>query len=310
MNPRERCIRLLLRLLANPYRFTLKELAVHFEQITTEGVKEDIQILRHAGLQVDIQRKNGHRYAVLPHNGFKELAYLQPLSDADRALIGRALDYLNKKESIYLNQKLDSLYDFQKLGLRALRRPALERIDRLEAAKNAKKQARLVQYRSNSGSIQDRIVEPFHIDPELDTLQAYDLSREGSGSKHFLLSRIERVYILEEAWSHESEHRFQKTDVFRIANNRQKMVQMQLDVYAYNALVGAYPKALSEISPGAEPLTYEFQSMVNKDFLGLVNFILGNAAMSVIEIVAPEELKAKVQTLAKEIVKKNEVVSK
>ncbi len=306
MTPRERCIRVLLRVLANPYRYTLGELTRYFYQQTTEGIKEDLQNLRNAGLQIDIKIRDGHRYAVLPHEGFRELTYLQPLSDEDRAGIGRALTYLSEKDRLYLERKLDSLYDFQKLGLRALRRPALDRIDKLGAAIKQKQPVILEQYRSNSGSIRDRQVEPYYVDVELDTLQAYDL--EEKRSKHFLLSRIERVKMLDQSWQWEADHRFQKTDVFRIANNRQVLVQLKLDVYAYNALVGAYPKALSEIEPGSAPLTYEFQSMVNEDFIGLTNFILGNAAMSRIEIIAPTVLSNKIAALASSIEKKYQVV--
>ncbi len=306
MSPRERCVRVLLLILGNPYRFTLKELSTQLDQITNEGVKSDLATLRRMGLQVDHIIRNGYRYALLPDSDFKALEYLQPLSDVEKARIGRALDYLNEKDRIYLRKKLASLYDFQKLGLRALRRPALERIDRLESARKSRMQVCLVNYRSNSGSVRDRKVEPYFVDAELDTLQAFDL--EEQTPKHFLLSRIERVELLDQPWRCESEHHFQKTDVFRIANNRQVMVQLNLDVYAYNALVGAYPKALSEIEPASAPLTYEFQSMVNEDFIGLSNFILGNAAMSAIEIVSPEALKEKINGMAKKIQKKYQVV--
>lgn len=303
MTPRERCIRVLLRILQNPYRFTLKELSAYFEHPTIDAVKDDIEQLRRAGMHVDIKRFDNYRYAILPDKEFKELDYLQPLTDNDKARISRALDFLSESDRIYLRQKLDSLYDFQQLGLRALRRPALDRIDKLESARKQKKQALLVGYRSNSGSIRNRIVEPFHIDVELDTVQAVNVEADPPVNRHFLLSRIERVEILEERWQYETEHRYQKTDVFRIANNKQVMVQLRLDVYAYNVLVGAYPKALSEITPGSEPLTYEFQSMVNADFIGLTNYILGNAAHARIEILRPDNLKLKVRVLAESIIK-------
>ena len=301
MTPRERCIRVLLRLLAYPYRFTLRELARHYGQASTEGIKDDLKQLKAAGLQIDFQIRDGYRYAILPAAGFRELEYLQPLSETDRAQLGRALDYLNERDRLYLSRKLERLYDFQQLGLRALRRPALDRIDKLEGARRRRKQVVLEKYRSNSGSIRDRLVEPFFVDPELDTLQAYDVDEQSRGTKHFLLSRIDRVQVLSAPWQFGDEHRFQKTDVFRIANNKQILVQLKLDVYAYNALVAAYPKALSEIEPGADPLTYEFQSMVNEDFIGLTNFILGNAAMSEIEIVRPPSLRDRIVVLTSQI---------
>ena len=305
MTPRERCIRVLLRILRNPYRFTLRELSTYYGHSTTDALKDDIEQLRRAGMHVDIKRFDNYRYAILPDREFKELDYLQPLTDEDRAKINRALDYISEKDKFYLSKKLNSLYDFQQLGLRALRRPALDRIDKLESARKQKKQAVLVGYRSNSGSIRNRIVEPFHIDVELDTVQALNIEESPPANKHFLLSRIERVQILEERWQFEELHGYQKTDVFRIANNKQVLVQLRLNVYAYNVLVGSYPKSLSEITPGSQPLTYEFQSMVNEDFIGLTNFILGNAAHARIEILRPERLKDKINELATAILKKN-----
>ena len=305
MTPRERCIRVLLRILRNPYRFTLRELSTYYGHTTTDALKDDIEQLRRAGMHVDIKRFDSYRYAILPDREFKELDYLQPLTDEDRMKINRALDYTSKKDKLYLSEKLNSLYDFQQLGLRALRRPALDRIDKLESARKQKKQAVLIGYRSNtSGSIRNRIVEPFHIDAELDTVQALNVEEDPPVNKHFLLSRIERVQILEERWQFEALHGYQKTDVFRIANNKQVLVQLRLNVYAYNALVGYYPKALSEITAGSEPLSYEFESMVYEDFIGLTNYILGNAAHARIEIIKPEALKQKIRDLAQKIIEK------
>ncbi len=291
MTPRERCVRVLLRILSSPYRFTLQDLASHFEQPTIEGIKEDIRQIRQAGIHVDIQKRDRFYYAILPETGFRELQYLQPLSELDKAKIVRALDYLgSERDRMYLERKLDSLYDFQRLGLRSLRRPALDRIDKLESARKQKKRTILVNYRSNSGTIRDRKVEPFDVDVELDTLQAYDLTEENPGNKHFLLSRIERVAMLEETWKCEEDHRYQKTDVFRISNNDQELVQLEMDLYAYNALVGSFPKALADITAGVGEGMYEFQSMVNADFIGLSNYILGNAGMAHIRIIRPVRL--------------------
>jgi len=303
MNPRERCIKVLLRILQNPYRFTLKELAAHFGYRDIDTVKKDIKFLRDAGIHIDIKRTDNYRYAILPSREFKELKYLQPLTDEDKANLSRALDYVKGIDKHYLRKKIDSLYNFQQLGIRSLSKPSLARIDRLESARKQKKQAVLINYRSNSGSIKDRIVEVFHIDPELDTIQTLDVESDPLDNRHFLLSRIERVEVLEQPWQHENLHSFQRTDVFRIANNKQVNVELQLDIYAYNILIETYPKALSEISPDAEANMYFFQSKVNAEFKGITNYILGNAAHAKIEILAPESLRERVRELAGKILK-------
>lgn len=300
MTPRERIIRLVLRILAHPYQFTKRELADYFGE-TKERIKGDVKILKAIGLNFR-QDKSHHRCAIIPDNAFNELQYLLTLTDEDRAKISRILSTsaLSSKEVLYLNNKLSSLYDFQKLGIQALRRPALERLDRLELAKKKKVQVILENYRSNSNNIRNRIVEPFHIDAELDTLQAYDV--ENTASKHFRLNRIERITLTDKSWQFESKHIYKYTDVFRIANNEQVMVHLRFDVYAFNALVEAYPKARADIYPAAEQHFFDFQSKINAEFLGVKNFILGNP--SHVEVISPTELKEVVRNEAKKMIEK------
>lgn len=298
MTPRERVIRVLLRILSHPYRFTKRDLAEHFD-VSKDTIKDNIIAIKNAGLH--FEQDNKYRCAVIPDRQFKELKHLQSLTEDDRFKIGDALNrFLSSKDALYLKNKLASLYDFQQLGLRALRRPALERIDILERAKKQKLQVVLKNYKSNSNSIKDRLVEPFHIDPELDTIQAFDV--DSDTTKHFKLSRIERVQLVEVNWAFEKRHEYKYTDVFRIADNNQVPIQLRLQIYAYNALIEAYPKALSEIYPAAEPNTFDFETKVNSQFLGLMNFILGNSQH--VEIIGPQQLKDKVKEHVKEILEK------
>ena len=151
MTPRERVLRVLLRILAHPYRFTKRDLAEHFD-MSKDAIKEDIEAMVNIGLHFD--QDNKYRCAVIPDRQFQELKHLQSLSDDEKSRIGGLLNqYLPGKEALYLKNKLDSLYDFQQLGLRALRRPALERIDVLERAKKEKLRVILKNYRSNSLSL-------------------------------------------------------------------------------------------------------------------------------------------------------------
>lgn len=298
MNPRERMVRLLLRLLAAPYRHTRRDLAQFFG-VSAETIKDDFLELKAAGLRLDYNEQ--HRYAILIDREFKELGHLQPLSNEDKARLNSLLRYVHEKDRLYLQKKLDSLYDFQQLGLRALRKPALERIDRLTAAQKAHKQVVLENYRSrSSNSVRDRFVEPFHIDPEKDTLQAYDV--EVRDSRHFRLSRIDRVVITEIDWKYAGDHRTKITDVFRIADNQQVFVHLLVDVSGYNSLIEEFPLTRTYLEPGTPSNTWDFQCQVNHDFKGLLNYIMGNGEH--VEILAPEALKDRVRAEAEKILKK------
>lgn len=297
MTPKELSIQMLIRLVSSPYHYSRRDLEQLYG-ISKDTVEDYLRAFRNVGLHLDINDK--YRYAVIPDGHFKELKYLQPLSDADKAHIGRALDYLPAKDKLYLKNKLDSLYDFQQLGLRSLTRPALERLDRLHKAQREKRRVVLENYRSRSNDTRNRIVEPFKIDAEKDTLQAFDI--EAKDSRHYRLSRIERVTITDDAWAYESHHREKITDVFRIADNDQVQVQLTVDAFAYNSLVEEFPLTLSYLQPDSSPNSWFFQCAVNRDFKGILNFIMANAGH--VKIHAPDELRSRACAEAENILKK------
>ena len=135
-------------------------------KFTAVKIEDDIDFLVLAGLHVDIKVKeqNQNHYAILPEKGFKELSHLKSLTESDHADISRALyQFLPERDARSLVQKLETLYDFQRLGIRALRRNALERIDDLEKAKKEKHQVILENYTSNSGEVRSRKVECFFV---------------------------------------------------------------------------------------------------------------------------------------------------
>lgn len=299
MTPRERVIRVLLRILAHPYRYTKRDLAQYFG-MSKDALKEDISAIRNVGLTID--HDDQHHLAILPEREFQELRHLQPLSEEDKARLAGVLQYLPGREALYLRKKLESLYDFQQLGLRALRKPALDRIDRLSAAKQQQEQAILENYRSRSNQVRDRLVEPFHVDPEKDTLQAYDV--EAKDSRHYRLSRIERVRLTGNRWQHAGDHRIKITDVFRIADNDQVPVHLTLDVFAYNSLTEEFPLTGTYLDPGSEPNTYDFHCQVNHEFKGLLNFIMANALH--VDIISPAHLRSIVRAEAEKIFRKFE----
>jgi len=265
-------------------------LAIYFG-VHADTIKDYIAVFKSVGLKFDQDRH--YKCAILPDRQFKELNHLLPLSVEERATISKALhQFSSKNDAMYLVEKLSTLYDFQKLGIRALRRPALEKIELLNAAKRGKLQVTLQNYRSNSSDTRDRIVEPFHLEPDLGILQAYEL--ESNESKHFKLSRIERVLTQDAPWQFETKHQHQYTDVFGIANDQTEMIQLKLNVQGYNILVETYPKSRAEIYPAADSGFFDFQTKVNAEFKGISNFILGNAAH--VEVIANDQLLENLQT--------------
>lgn len=285
---KSRLIRVLLALAETPFGYTRKELAQRFG-VNIDTIKNDFITIRNAGLV--IEKDDQHRYKLRFEEPYKQLKHLLHFSEEDQVLLEQAIDQIatHTKRGERLKQKLASLYDYKKLGLSYLRKPYLTKVDRLMEAKEHEKVAVLEDYRSsNSNKVENRIVEPFHVSPPDDTLQAWDLNK--MAIRHFRISRIKRVRVLDEPWKNKGRHAIMLTDPFRIVDNDQKMVHLRLYVGAYNELVERYPLTKAYIEETEEKGVYDFQCMVNHRYLGLTNFILGYYNQ-IVEIVEPEDLK-------------------
>lgn len=298
-SPSTKTLRLLLKLLAAPRRLTKKQLAAYVGLKDRSSVTDHLNHIEAAGIIVE--RDNHHRYYVVPTTGFKELSYLSPLSEADKRRIQSALSQLPEAEAFQLSNKIDSLLDFQALGLEALRRPELEKIDTVEEAMREQRRVILVNYRSrNSNDERDRKVEVFGIEPEIGMIRAYDI--EKLRTSHFMLGRMDRITILDEPWQFTQQHNLHPSDAFNIVDNNKVMVDLTLGVSAYNDLIERNPNARQYTRKGAEENTYQFQGRVNEKFIGLRQFVLAN--WKDVTIHAPASLREEIVKEVREILKR------
>ncbi|NJC25685.1 helix-turn-helix transcriptional regulator [Neolewinella antarctica] len=271
--PGTKTIKILLKLLAAPYRLRLKQLGAAVGLSDRGTITKHLDCIRAAGIVV--KRDKHDRYAVIPQTGFKELNYLSPFSEADKNRMKELVGQLSTAEATSLINKLESLYNWQALGIEALRRPELEKLDAIEEAKRLKNQVTLVNYRSrNSNDERDRRVEPFGIYPESGMIMAYDT--EKLRVAYFFLKRMDRVHVLEEPWQFEPSHSNVASDCFNIVKNKQVLVDLTLGVSAYNDLIERNPAARQFTRKGSKENTYAFSGRVNHEFMGLTQFILAN----------------------------------
>jgi predicted DNA-binding transcriptional regulator YafY len=269
-------VRLLLRLLAAPRRHTRKELAAFLGVPKPDTVTGYMDNLRAAGIDIDFDEH--HRYYVVPRRGFRELDYLAPLTDKDKARLKSLLDrQLSTPEATQLYNKLESLYDYQQLGLEALREPEIEKINDIEQACREKRRVLLVNYRSRSGNdVRDRKVEAFALETDRQMIRAYDVAPDKRRTSFFMLSRTERIILLDEPWMCEQEHYYRQADAFNIVMDKTELVRLTLRVSAYNDLIERHPQTRQHIRPGKEVDTYDFQGRINAKFIGLLPFLLAN----------------------------------
>lgn len=283
-----RLLRIMRAIINRPFGYTKQQLAKEYA-VHEDTVKGDFEAFVNAGFELDWDEKR--RYAFKVDKPLKKMRELLYFSEEERVLLHEAIHNLQTtpEKQGQLIQKLHSLYDYSRLGFAYLRKPHLAKVDLLEQARTEKKQVVLEGYRSsNSNSVANRVVEPYHISPAEDTLQSFDVEKHIP--RHFRISRIARVRILEQSWQFEGRHNILRTDPFRIVNNDQVNVQLRLSVGAYNELTERYPTTKSYIEETADPNYFDFQCMVNRNFYGLANFILGFYHLD-IEVVAPDSLR-------------------
>lgn len=281
-----RILRIMRALIEHPNGYTKGELADRY-QVSRDTIKRDIEAFRSAGFIVDCD--NNHRYKFVVNQPLKQLKDLLHFSEEDQLLLSRAIDYVgeNSSRAVRLKKKLASLYDYRMLGHTYLRKPYLEKFNQLQEAINEKQQVLLLNYRSsNSNVVSDRLVEPFHLNPPEDILQAYDVNRQNI--RYFRMSRIMRIRFSGEPWQYEHRHMVMPADPFRIVDRQQVSVHLRLQVGAYNDLIERFPLAAAFAQPAAEENVYDFQCKVNHRFLGLTNFILGTHHQ--IEVLEPDSL--------------------
>jgi|AntRauTorckE5430_2_1112549.scaffolds.fasta_scaffold01909_3 predicted DNA-binding transcriptional regulator YafY len=299
-NPTTNAIRLLLKLLSSPNRMTRRDLVEYLGVSKPDIVTGYINNIQAAGITIEADEH--HRYNVIPRRGFKELSYLAPLSEADKSRLKSLLGQLPTAEATQLYNKLESLYDFQQLGLNVLRAPEIEKIRDLEVAIRDRQRVVLVNYRSRTGNdVRNRTVEAFGIEPEHGLVRAYDTQAGKLRTSHFMISRFDRVRVLDEPWAYEQDHYLRPADAFNIVMDRTTMVHFTLDVGAYNDLIERHPKARQFTRPGKREDTWDFQGKVNAQFIGLIPFLIANWRGVAVHGPAPlfERLQEEILALSK-----------
>ncbi len=290
--PSQMSVRILLKLLQHPGQYNKSQLAKQVG-ISRFRIKEYLSAFESEGIEVDIKSPD-YKISILPDDSHRELKNLLAMDDDDMRQVADTLRNVHRNKSAHLIKKLETLYDFQKLGLRSLRKPHLNKMDDLMLSIKKKQKVILKNYRSNSNEIKDRTVECIKVHPDIGTIQVFDHDR--MDVRHFKLDRIDYVEILKDSWQYESKHFEKITDHFRIADSDQLHVHLKLTVKGYNLMVDTYPKTVEKLIKLSDN-TFDYAAKVNHLFLGLAPFILANTSQ--ITILQPPALSERVMAMAK-----------
>ncbi len=266
---------------------TINELTQRFG-VSKDSIRRDLKILSNAGFIVDIDKK--YRYHFKKEEEYKQLKDLLHFSEEEQIILHKAIDSIEPytKRASILKKKLASLYDFRKLGLSYLNAPYLQKINLINEGMKNKQQIVLKNYKSsNSNKIENKYIEPIHINTSEDILYAFDIKTKTL--KNYKISRIGKVALSKNDWEYEGHHYILHTDPFRISSKNMVMVHMRITLAGKNYLEEMYPITKSFINETQNEGIYDFQTKVNDKFLGLDNFILGYHR-EIVEIISPENL--------------------
>ncbi len=275
-NSRTRILRLLLLLLEQPNIYN-KEQIVAKLGTSSSTIDTDFQILRSLGINLEFSPKPQYRYSIVLSKAYSNLNHLLHFSQDELEDLYQSVEAMaiSDKRKNHLKGRLSTQYNFKRLGYANLREPNLEKLDNLQKAINEQKRVWLMGYSSSSSNtVANRLVEPFKLDLELDTVHTFDVEKKKLS--HFKITRAASVKVEEESsWAFKTEHYVRQIDPFGIVNDNQINIHLRLKVGARNELLERFPVTRRYILDSSRPKQYDFQCMVNAEFLGLTNFILG-----------------------------------
>jgi predicted DNA-binding transcriptional regulator YafY len=286
--PKLRVLKVLRTILERPFAYTAKQLAekCNVDDGTIKRYFEDFK-----AVGFDLNFDDNYRYAISGEKQYEHLQELLFFSEKDQDFMLEALskNASESKQKDRILKKMHSIYDFTRLGSHLISGQFMTKINLLEKAKQTKKVVELVDYRStNSASVSNKRIEAFGIMPKEDVLHGFDI--DAKAIRHYRISRIARVELSDADWHFEGHHRMMPTDPFRISNAQQVRVKIKLKVGGYNELIERFPATYGFLQPTAdEKDMFELDCMVNANFYGLSNFILGYHH-HIVDILEPDSL--------------------
>ena len=281
----ERVLRLM-RLMGGNINFTIEELAVKL-QTSERTIYRYIDTLKEAGFVV--QKLHGTYYRIMwMPSTFKDLERLIYFSEEEARVLTALINGLHESNVLKGNlfRKLSGIYDMTEVEVYHDNRKAAMNVKLLGEAISNRKQVILKNYESaHSGTVRDRLVEPFDFTGEYVSVWAYDL--EAEENRLFKVTRIEDVLELDSGWQFEGLHRKGYLDVFRMQSFEQIPVRISLTLRAKNLLLEEFPMAMEDLHE--EEGNWILDTKVSR-LEGVGRFVIGLAAdVKIIDSPALEE---------------------
>lgn len=250
-----------------------------------------------------VQKRGGYYYISRQSPFISRLCDVVNFTDSEAITLRHVLDGAdgNDLQVRSIKKKIERFFDFDIMEESRYNRHQALMVRRIYDAIYKERKIIIRDYSSpNSGSVTDRIVEPFLLFNGSHDLRAYELS---SGvNKTFRISRMGDVEVLEEEWSNKAKHRQMFTDIFNFSGEQPVTVNILLDQLSYNVLIEEYPRAERYTRNEIDDKHWLFTPSVCS-MLGIGRFVLG--LFDHVKIIDSPELEAYVHKKLMEFVAKD-----
>ncbi len=266
----ERLLRLMKMLTANT-SYSVDELASRLS-MSRRTIYRYVDTFRQAGFVIKKRGDCIRLDSESPH--FKDISQLVHFTEEEAVILKRAIESIDDTNLLKLNlkSKLYSVYDSGVLADTVVKGKNASVVHNLIEAIECERLVTLCGYQSaHGGVVRDRRVEPFAFTTNY--VQVWCFDTEDSTCKLFKLSRIASVEILDDEWSHKSDHKQGFIDIFRMNGDAKLRVKLDMGILSYNLLLEEYPLSERDITP-LENGRYMLDTQV-ATYLGIGRFVVG-----------------------------------
>ena len=269
----ERTLRLMRLMSGNAY-LTVEQLAKRLDT-STRSIYRYIDTFKTCGFAVEKIDDSIYRLISMP-TGYKDLQKLVYFSEEEARVLTSLIESLDETNSLKssLYKKLCAVFDTKSIKEYSGTSKNAANVQALGNAMKDRKTVILKDYSSSSsGTVRDRVVEPFEFTNNHIDIWAYDCEKKDV--RLFKIARIGWVDILPIDWQHEDEHDKGYLDAFRMQGKTQTHVRLEMTLRARNLLCEEFPLAIPDVTEKGGK--FNFDSMVTH-MEGVGRFVIGLAA--------------------------------
>ena len=263
-----------MRLMSGNVYLTVEQLAKRLDT-STRSIYRYIDTFKTCGFAVEKIDDSIYRLISMP-SGYKDLQKLVYFSEEEARVLTYLIESLDETNSLKssLYRKLCAVCDTKSIKEYSGTSKNAANVQALGNAMKDRKTVILKDYSSSSsGTVRDRVVEPFEFTNNHIDIWAYDCEKKDV--RLFKIARIGWVDILPIDWQHGDEHDKGYLDAFRMQGKAQTHVRLEMTLRARNLLCEEFPLAIPDVTE--KDGKFIFDSMVTHRE-GVGRFVIGLAA--------------------------------